>query len=257
MGHVHIIRDFHSPQEGFSRTVRIYTPDGYDAHGAHRYPVLYMHDGQNVFAHPESMVYDTWCTNRVLESMVAEGRLEPWLVVAVDSGQGRVQEYSPWDEPRSGVKARGESYGRFMVEQLKPYVDRTYRTRTESEWTGTMGSSLGGLISLYLGWKYPEVFGRIGGLSPTVMWSQRQLFERWRAHTRRWTRIYLDAGSTEFLDGGGVALNYGEATREFYGHLKHLGYDDHEVILVLEPGGQHHERDWQRRLPFALRWLLG
>jgi predicted alpha/beta superfamily hydrolase len=119
-----------------------------------------------------------------------------------------------------------------------------------------MGSSLGGLISLYLGWKYPEVFGRIGALSPTVMWSYRKLFEAWREHSRRWTRIYLDAGSTEHIDAGRVALNYGEATREFYGHLKQLGYHDHEVLLVLEPGGQHHEKDWQRRLPFALRWLL-
>jgi predicted alpha/beta superfamily hydrolase len=257
MGHVHIIRDFPSPQEGFSRTLRIYTPDGYDEHGSHRYPVLYMHDGQNVFAHPESSLYDTWCANRVLEGMVSEGRVEPWLIVAVDSGAGRVQEYSPWDEPRSQVQARGEQYGRFMVEQLKPYVDRTYRTRSGAEWTGTMGSSLGGLISLYLGWKYPEVFGRIGALSPTVMWSESKLFTQWREHMRRWTRIYLDAGSTEYLDGGGVALNYGQATREFYGHLKHLGYHDHEVILVLEPGGQHHELDWQRRLPFAMRWLLG
>jgi predicted alpha/beta superfamily hydrolase len=257
MGHVHIIRDFPSPQEGFSRTLRVYTPEGYDEHGSHRYPVLYMHDGQNVFAHPESAVYDTWCTNRVLEGMVSEGRVEPWIIVAVDSGMGRVQEYSPWDEPRSQVQARGEQYGRFLAEQLKPYVDSTYRTRSGAEWTGTMGSSLGGLISLYMGWKYPEVFGRIGALSPTVMWSERKLFTQWREHTRRWTRIYLDAGSTEYLDGGGVALNYGEAAREFYGHLKHLGYDDHEVILVLEPGGQHDELTWQRRLPFAMRWLLG
>jgi predicted alpha/beta superfamily hydrolase len=257
MGYVHIIRDFHSPREGFSRTVRIYTPEGYDEHGAHRYPVLYMHDGQNVFAHPESALFDTWCTNRALEALVHEGRLEPWLIVAVDSGMGRMYEYSPWDGPLTRGGARGELYARFMVEQLKPYVDSVYRTRPGAEWTGTMGSSLGGLISLYLGWKYPEVFGRIGALSPTVMWSNGRLFDEWKAHSLRWSRIYLDAGSTEHIDAAGVALNYGEATRDFYGHLKRLGYHDHEVILVLEPGGQHHELAWQRRLPFALRWLLG
>jgi len=257
MGHVHIIRDFESPQEGFPRTLRIYTPDGYDAQGAHRYPVLYMHDGQNVFAHPESAVFDTWCANHALEALVSEGRLEPWILVAVDSGPGRFEEYSPWDEPRNQVKARGQQYARFLVEQLKPWVDRVYRTRPEPEWTGAMGSSLGGLISLYLGWQYPEVFGRIGALSPTVMWSERQLFEKWNAHSRKWTRIYLDAGSTEHIATDNVPLNYGVATREFYAHLKRLGYDDHEVILVLEPGGQHHEKDWQRRLPFAFRWLLG
>jgi predicted alpha/beta superfamily hydrolase len=256
MGHVHIIRDFPSTQEGFNRTIRIYTPDGYDAHGAHRYPVLYMHDGQNVFAHPESALFDTWCANHALETMVREGRLEPWIIVAVDSGAGRFQEYSPWDEPRLQVQARGPLYSRFLVEELKPYVDRVYRTRPGAEWTGTMGSSLGGLISLYLGWKHSEVFGRIGALSPTVMWSQRSLFKQWKAHSRRWTRIYLDAGTTERIDDNGLELNYGEATREFYAHLKSLGYHDHELILVLEPGGQHHEKDWQHRLPFAMRWLL-
>lgn len=256
MGYVHILRDFPSPQEGFTRTVRIYTPDGYDESGSHRYPVLYMHDGQNVFAHPESALFDTWCVNRAQESLVAEGRLEPWLVVAVDSGPGRLREYSPWDEPRGNVKAQGEAYGRFLVKELKPYIDGVYRTRPGGEWTGAMGASLGGLISLYLGWKYPEVFGRIGALSPTVMWSESRLFGEWAAHSRRWSRIYLDAGAQEFITAAGVPLNYGEAARDFYLHLKRLGYSDHEVCLVLEPGGEHHERDWQRRLPFALRWLL-
>lgn len=256
MGHVHIIRDFPSAHEGFRRTIRIYTPDGYDEHGKHRYPVLYMHDGQNVFADPKSALFDTWCANHALESLVREGRLEPWIIVAVDSGAGRFQEYSPWDELRINVQARGPLYTRFLLDELKPYVDRIYRTRPGSQWTGTMGSSLGGLMSLYLGWKHSEVFGRIGALSPTVMWSQRSLFKQWRAHSKRWTRIYLDAGSTERIDADGLDLNYGEATREFYTHLKNLGYHDHELILVLDPGGQHNEKDWARRLPFAMRWLL-
>ncbi|NPD27570.1 alpha/beta hydrolase [Corallococcus exiguus] len=257
MGYVHILRHFPSPQEGFNRTVRIYTPDAYDSWQDHRFPVLYMHDGQNVFAHPESAVFDTWCANRVAEESVQAGRMEPWIIVAVDSGPGRFQEYSPWDEPRNGVSARGEAYGRFLVEELKPYIDRTYRTRQGSQWTGAMGSSLGGLISLYLGWKFPQVFGRIGALSPTVMWSQGRLFDAWREHSQRWTRIYLDAGATESIHAGGLPLDYGRGTRDFFHHLKGLGYGDHEVSLVLEPGGEHHEKDWQRRLPGAMQWLLG
>jgi predicted alpha/beta superfamily hydrolase len=257
MGHVHIVRDFPSPQEGFRRTVRVYTPDAYDAMPHHRFPVLYMHDGQNVFAHSESARFETWCANLALEHGVGEGQLEPWLIVAVDSGEGRLQEYAPWDEPLTQTKARGEAYGRFLVEHLKPLVDRTYRTRPEAEWTGAMGSSLGGLISLYLGHRYPDVFGRIGALSPTVMWGAGRLFKEWSAHSRRWTRIYLDAGEREFIHADGVPLDYGEATRAFYEHLKHVGYQDHELSLVLEPGGEHHERDWQRRLPQAMRWLLG
>lgn len=257
MGHVHIVRDFPSPQEGFARTVRVYTPHAYDALPDHRFPVLYMHDGQNVFAHPESALFETWCANVALEHGVGEGSLEPWLIVAVDSGVGRVHDYSPWNEPRSPIHARGESYARFLVEHLKPLVDRTYRTRPEPQWTGAMGSSLGGLISLYLGCRHPEVFGRIGALSPTVTWGANQLFGAWAAHSRRWTRIYLDAGAHEYTDASGVPVYYGESTRAFYEHLKHLGYADHELALVLDPHGGHHERDWQRRLPSAMRWLLG
>ncbi|MBF5043412.1 alpha/beta hydrolase [Aggregicoccus sp. 17bor-14] len=256
MGHVHILRDFHSPPEGFARTVRIYTPDAYDAEPGRRVPVLYMQDGQNVFAHPESATYDTWCANTAIERLAGEGRLEPWLIVGIDSGAGRLAEYSPWDEPRAGIKARGPEYARFLVEHLKPWVDRTYRTRPGPESTAVIGSSLGGLISLYLGLAYPHVFGRVGGMSPTVMWSEGRLFHAWQQHSRQWSRIYLDAGSNEHIEAGGMPLNYGEATRDFFHHLRRLGYGDHELFLVLEPGGIHHERDWQRRLPLALRWLL-
>jgi predicted alpha/beta superfamily hydrolase len=188
--------------------------------------------------------------------MVHEGHSEPWIVVAVDHGANRLGEYSPWDEPRSRVIARGEPYVRFIVDTLKPFVDSHFRTRPGPEWTGLMGSSLGGLISLYLGCHYPELFGRIGSMSPSVMWSYGRLFEEWTSHTRRWTRIYLDAGADENVDPVGWPMLYGQATRDFYLHLKGLGYADHELALVLEPGGYHHERDWQRRLPTALRWLL-
>ncbi|WP_426753598.1 alpha/beta hydrolase [Myxococcus sp. Y35] len=257
MGYVHIIRDFASPHEGRSRTVRIYTPDAYDASPDRSFPVLYMQDGQNVFAHPESALFDTWCANLTLERLVAERQVEPWIIVAVDSTHERLSEYSPWDEPRSNVAAGAAPYVRFLMDTLKPYIERTYRVRRGPEWTAVMGASLGGLISLHLGWTHPGQFGRIGALSPSVMWSWNRMFSEWSTHTRQWTRIYLDAGTTETVDPVGYVMRYGEATRDFHRHLQSLGYADHELRLVLEPGGEHHERDWQRRLPEAMRWLLG
>src|SRR5262245_21490985 len=100
MGHVQILRDFSSPSEGIQRTVRIYTPDAYEAEPDRRFGVVYLHDGQNVFAHPESAIYHTWCANTVMENLAAEGRLEPWILVGIDhSGLGRWPEYTPWDDP--------------------------------------------------------------------------------------------------------------------------------------------------------------
>ncbi|MFL5321620.1 MAG: alpha/beta hydrolase [Myxococcaceae bacterium] len=257
MSHVQVNRGFESRAEGFPRTVRIYTPDAYDHDPLRRFPVLYMMDGQNVFAHHESAVYDTWCANQVLDRLVFEGALEPWLIVAVDSGAGRMEDYSPFPNAKTRVAGRGDRYARFLCEELKPWVDRTYRTRPEPNWTGVMGSSLGGLISLYLGLSRPEIFGRVGALSPTVMWGGNALFKEWKSHSRLWSRIYLDAGLSEFIHVDGQPLDYGQLTRDFYFHLKELGYEDHELFLVLEPGGAHHEKDWHRRLPLAFRWLLG
>src|SRR3954471_2672941 len=108
MGHVHIEHGVHSPQEGVARTVRIYTPDAYDASPDERFPVLFMNDGQNVFAHDGSARWDTWCANSALEAGVAQGRIPPWIIVAVDHGENRFEEYSPWPEPRLGIEGRGE-----------------------------------------------------------------------------------------------------------------------------------------------------
>jgi predicted alpha/beta superfamily hydrolase len=256
MAALRVIRDFPSSPEGFSRTLRVLLPDAYAQQPSRRFPVLYMHDGQNVFAHPESAVFDTWCANRAVEALVMRGSIDPWIVVGIDSGPSRMSDYSPWRDATMDAPGRADVYLRFLVDELKPWVDRSFRTRTASPSTAIAGASLGGLVSLYAGLRYPDVFGPIGAFSPSVMWAGRRMFDEWRAHTRHWSRIYLDAGADEQLVINGHLLDYGPATRDFGAHLRHLGYQPWELVTVLEPGGQHHERDWQRRLPAALEWLL-
>src|SRR4051812_15111398 len=101
MGYVHIIRDFFAPEEGGNRTVRIYTPSGYESDVDRTYGVLYMQDGQNVFAHPESARFDTWCANYTIEELAHTGAVEPWIIVGIDHGPDRFGDYSPWDDPVS------------------------------------------------------------------------------------------------------------------------------------------------------------
>lgn len=256
MGQIKLHREFASKVEGFPRTCRIYTPDEYEQDPERTFPVLYMHDGQNIFAHPQSALIDTWCANLTVEKLVAERCIEPWIIVGIDSGMGRLEEYSGWDDETHQTKGRGEQYTRFIVNELKPWVDRTYRTRKEPRWTGVAGSSLGGLISLYMGQTKPDVFGRIGAFSPTVMWAKRAVFMQWNQHAKNRTRLYIDAGLAESLNIENREFDYGNEVRRFFEHVKRLGYDDHEVFFVLEPGGHHHETDWARRLPLAFRWLL-
>jgi predicted alpha/beta superfamily hydrolase len=253
---IEILRGFHSEAEGFSRGLRVFTPWQYEAHPDERFGLIVMHDGQNVFEHPESACWPTWAANVTLQRLLDEGRVAPWIIVAVDHGQGRFEDFSPWAEPRDGVTGRGEVYARFITEQLVPWARSRYRLREEPWWTATVGSSLGGLISLYLGLTRPSVFGRIAALSPSVMWGDDELFRRWTAHTRQWTKLYLDAGADETLRRSWDML-YGAKVKAFHEHLRALGYGPHELHCWLEEGGAHRETDWQRRLPHALTWVLG
>jgi predicted alpha/beta superfamily hydrolase len=256
MGHLQIFREL-ADLRGELRTVRVYFPDAYGSPGAGPFPVLYMQDGQNVFAHPQSARPHTWRANVTLDTLIAEGALEPWLIVGVDHAVYRFEDYTPWDFPQANVIAGADDYLTFLVQRLKPWVDARFDTRPKPEWTAVMGSSLGGLVSLYAGLRRPDVFGRLGGVSPSVMWSDHGLLRAWKERDERPLRIYLDAGTEERFQADGLELDYGSATRDFFTHLKALGYGDHELCLVLEPGGKHHEDDWARRLPFAFRWLLG
>lgn len=256
MAGIEILRDVPSPLEGFSRTLRIYTPAAYDAEPNARFGVVYLNDGQNVLDHPETATFPSWSTDRALEQAMAARRIGKWMLVGVDSGPGRFEDYSPWPEPRAQVKGRGERYARFLTETLKPFIDARYRTRPDGSSTAVMGSSLGGLISLYLGLSRPHVFGRIGALSPSVMWCQDELFRRWDRRVTPALRVYLDAGTSERLTLGGMDMDYGRAVQAFHRHLESLGYGPDELKLVLEPDAPHHESAWQRRFPGALEWLL-
>ena len=256
MSHIHIYWDTHAPGEYKAHPLRVYTPDAYDREPERRFGVLYMHDGQNVFAHPASARYETWCANHVMDRLAGEGRIEPWIIVGIDHSDDRFGEYSPWDEPSLGIVGRGRGYAEHVVRHVKPFIDSIYRTRPEPSWTGLCGASLGGLVSLYMGYEYPQVFGRIAAVSPSVMWSGGTLFRHWRAHTRHWSRISLEVGDQEFVQWMHMPLDYAGATRGFAEHLSRLGYGPHELRLWLEPGANHHEIDWARRLPETFAWLL-
>jgi len=256
MSSIHIMSDFYSPPERISRTLRIYKPDAYEGNPDQQFPVLYMLDGQNVFNHPDSAVYPTWCANNAMDRLESEGSLKPWIIVAVDHQPDRLAEYSPWKEPATGSEGRGWLFADFLTHHLKPFIDKTYRTRQEPHWTGVMGSSMGGLMSLVLGKAYPDVFGRIGALSPAVMWANGEIDRLWDGPTGRWCKIYMDAGSLETYWYDDVFLDYVEATGHFYEHLKRIGVKDHELRYVVAPGHFHNEQAWQERLPHIFSWLL-
>lgn len=245
-----------SRREGLRRRLRIYLPAAYEQEPGRRFPVLYMHDAQNLFDHPTSAVAPSWGADAALERLLGEGALPPWLVVAVEHrGVERIGDYTPWPEPRYRGEPRGLRYGEFFAEELVPHIDHRLRTIPAASQRAIAGSSLGGLMALFLGWRYPDTFQRIGALSPSVMWGGRRLFRAW-SQPHPDTRLYLDVGARERFDFDGLSLDYGVDVRAFYDHLCALGYPEERLRFLADPLGDHSEAAWRRRLPEALRWLL-
>jgi predicted alpha/beta superfamily hydrolase len=195
------LKNVWSPQRRSRRDVDVYLPASYRSGGSRRYPVVYMQDGQNL-SDPATAFAGTWDLEPTLERLAARG-LEIIVVGVHNAGEGRLEEYSPFPDRRYGGGA-GESYLSFLVDTLKPRIDRMFRTRAHCEDTAIVGSSMGGLISLYAFFRYPSVFGRAGVMSPSVWFAQSAILDYIGAEQAPGGRVYLDVGLRE---GGNTARN--------------------------------------------------
>jgi metallo-beta-lactamase class B len=252
---VSVISDaFEIPQLGRTRRVWIYLPRDYSSTTA-RYPVLYMHDGQNVFDNATSFVGE-WGVDETLDSLAALGK-KGVIVVAVDHGGGkRLDEYSPWKNTKYGG-GEGDMYVEFLVKNLKPYIDSHFRTLPDRLNTGIAGSSMGGLISLYAILKYPQVFSRAGVFSP-AFWFAPSLFEYVREvkPLPSDTRLYFVAGG---MEGASAEewRTYADDQKRMTDSLIATGLvRDVNVVSVIRPDGKHAEWFWRREFPAAFVWLF-
>ena len=244
---VHIVdNNFYMPQLDRNRRIWIYLPPGYDSTSIN-YPVLYMHDGQNLFDAQTSYAGE-WEVDESLNKLSAEGIQVP-IVVGIDNGGSyRIEELTPWANSTYGG-GKGKFYMRFIVETLKPFIDAHYRTIPDREHTGIMGSSLGGLISFYGAMKYQEVFSRSGDFSPSF-WYSDSLWSFTRTQGKQaGIRFYLLAGSDE---GSNTVANI-VAMRD---SLLSLDFTSDEVTTKVVPGGQHNEKLWRENFQDAYLWLF-
>ena len=219
------------------RDVTVYLPPGYDA-VANPCPVLYMHDGQNLFE-PETahIPGQHWRVGETADALIAAGTLPPVIVVGVaNTGSHRIHEYTPTSDARLGG-GLADDYGRFLVEELKPFIDRTYRTRTGPASTGLAGSSLGGLVTLHLGLRRPDVFGALAVMSPSVWWDRRVILSSVRAaRPKPEVRVWVDMGTAE----GRRAL---EDARLLKAALVGSGWEiGHDLHYAEYEGGTHSEQ---------------
>jgi predicted alpha/beta superfamily hydrolase len=261
VGDLKVLEDFESPQLGNRRDILVYLPPSY-AEGDGRYPVLYIQDGQNLFDAATSFAGE-WRVDETMEELSREG-LEAIVVGIPNMGESRLDEYSPFQARHLGG-GLGDQYLAFITQTLKPLIDDDFRTWPGRERTGIMGSSLGGLISLYAFFRHPEIFGLAGAMSPAFWFAGGAIYDAVSEAPFAPGKIYLDAGSREYGDGKGLHLWKRFRSRRYYASLRRMqrllvkkGYRPRrDLLYVEEKGAVHNEEAWARRLPGALRYLLG
>jgi predicted alpha/beta superfamily hydrolase len=238
---------------GEARSLLVYLPPSYAA-GVRRYPTLYMHDGQNLFDAATSFSGE-WQVDETLEALSAEG-IEAIVVGIPNAGPGRSNDYTPFPHHRLGGGGAA-AYVQFLTGVVKPLIDQSFRTAPDRAHTGTAGSSLGGLVSLYALLAAPEVFGFAGVFSPAFWWTERAIFSFAREAPFTRGRIYMDVGDEETPNIPGLREAYVRDARRMAALLRAKGYGPRDLRFVVEAGGRHNEAAWARRLPGALRFLLG
>lgn len=243
---------FHSSVLPDDRQVCVYLPEQYLSEPGRSFPVLYLQDGQNLFDPRTSYIPNrTWRAGSTADWTNQEARAEPLILVGIaNTGLRRMAEYTPTRDLRMGG-GEGPMYGRLLVEELKPFVDRTYRTLPGRATTGLGGSSLGGLISLYLGLEHREVFSRLAVLSPSIWWDRRSILNRMAGvRPSPELRIWLDIGT-------GEGAHHVRDTELLARMLTTQGWQPGDDLkLKVVPGAFHDEDAWADRFGEVLSFLF-
>jgi predicted alpha/beta superfamily hydrolase len=234
------------------RDLIVYLPPGYHAQPRRQYPVLYLHDGQNLFDGATSFIPGMdWHVGHTADEWIRAGRVEPLIIVGIyNAGKQRLHEYTPTKMPRLGGGRAGR-YARFLIEEVSPFIHNNYRILDGEQNTGIGGSSLGGLVSLFLGLRMPHVFGKIAALSPSVWWNQRVILRfADAAPVQPRPRVWLDIGTRE---GGRIV----EDVERFRDVLLRKGWRwDEDLHYERVEGAEHNEAAWAQRVGPFLQFLF-
>ncbi len=229
------------------RTI-VYLPPNYDRRPNRSYPVLYLQDGQNVFDGTTSFVYgQEWFVDETAEWMIRTGQIEPLIIAAIyNSGDTRIDEYTPSIDESLQRGGQADAYLKFLIGEIKPFIDSQFRTRRTALNTGIGGSSLGGLLSLYAGLKYPEVFGKLAIMSPSLWWDRENILRQIARRPQTLPqRIWLDIGTEE----GSVVEKVRRLRALFESRGECFHYEE-------AWGAGHNESAWASRVGPMLKYLF-
>lgn len=227
------------------RKIRIFLPKKYKE-STQKYPVLYMHDAQNLFDNSTSYAGE-WGIDESLNKLSQSSNLD-FIVVGIDNGQAkRMNELSPWENKKFG-KAEGEKYMEFIVRQIKPFIDSRYRTFSDRENTAVMGSSMGGLISHYAIYKYPEVFGKAAIFSASY-WYSDEVYDFTRNNS-------IPDDAKLFLMVGGKEGSMVNDSQKMFNIILQTGHPASNVSLNIDANGEHNEVSWKKQFIPAIKYLF-
>ncbi|AOW22084.1 alpha/beta hydrolase [Urechidicola croceus] len=241
-----IKKEFLIPElNNISHKIWVYLPPNYHK-TSKKYPVIYMHDAQNLFDNATSFIGE-WQVDETLNS-IYEKSDKGFIIVGIENGGSeRINEYTPWKHEKYGG-GKGAIYIDFIVKTLKPYIDSEYRTKPQRKHTGLIGSSLGGLISYYGGLKYPTVFGKIGALSSSFWFSDEVINFTKEYGNQKKLKLYL-------LVGGQEGENVEEDTKKMEKLLLNTGFKPKNLKTKVNPKGQHNEAFWKSEFSEVINWL--
>jgi predicted alpha/beta superfamily hydrolase len=232
-----------------SRGIWIYRPPSYDENPNERFPVVYMHDGQNLFYDSAAFGGTSWNAGGAMDQGARDGSIHEAIVIGIDNNADRMSEYTPVSDPDYGG-GNADAYLAFVIQELKPQMDANLRTLPDAAHTAIIGSSLGGLVSAYAGLHHADVFGRIGALSPSTWWDNTWIIgQTQQASGTLPARVYVDSG-----DAGNSNDDVTDTAQLAQAWKAKSGVT---VDYLVQSGGQHNEYYWRQRLPGALSFLLG
>ncbi|MDR3740513.1 MAG: alpha/beta hydrolase-fold protein [Terracidiphilus sp.] len=251
---LHLHRAFPSIYLPDERDLIVYLPPGYDDEPTRSYPVLYMHDGQNLFDPRTSFIPGrTWQMMEHADAAIHAGEVEPLVIVGIyNTGDRRLAEYTFVREPERGG-GEADHYGLMLTRELLPFIAERYRVRTDRISTGLGGSSLGGLVTLFLGLRHPQHFGKLAVLSPSVWWNHKSILGFVNEHAPQvWERpsLWLDVGDKE----GARTVH---DTEQLARRLRANGWCPGDTLHFERiHGGTHDEASWAARVRPMLRFLF-
>ncbi len=241
---------FYSSAFQNTRSMIVYLPPSYFENAAKHYPVLYMHDGQNLFQKSTAFGGVEWGVDESLDGLIAAGSVREVVVVGIYNTSSRISEYTPTADPDYGG-GQANAYLDFIQSSVMPFVNATYRTLSGPKNTFLMGSSLGGLVSFYAGWTRSAVYGTVGAMSASFWWNGEALTAQVEQFSgpKIPVRVYLDVGGKEGAAAQVVRMRNA---------LQALGYQNGaDLLYSFDPAGAHNETSWAQRLPTALPFVIG